>query len=212
VIEDRAQLHSTVVTSQLPVAHWHEAIGDATIASAVLDRLFGAGETALSSSASPCAGAKTTTAREIEERQVNRSGRFHRSCRPADVLGHAECLLRRSPPSRGVCRHAAMNERRDHHLAPAADTTPSRCSTRRSTRSRDCVPWEAGQRRRRSSPSHELDRRGGETAERCRCSSTRPGLLRGRRIADLLGVTGRVRGSATAGRANDDPTPVEDKP
>ncbi len=40
VIEDRAQLHSTVVTSQLPVAHWHEAIGDATIADAVLDRLL----------------------------------------------------------------------------------------------------------------------------------------------------------------------------
>jgi len=40
VIEDRAQLHSTVVTSQLPVAHWHEALGDATIADAVLDRLL----------------------------------------------------------------------------------------------------------------------------------------------------------------------------
>src|ERR1039458_1174808 len=40
VIEDRAQLHSTIVTSQLPVAHWHEAIGDATIADAVLDRLL----------------------------------------------------------------------------------------------------------------------------------------------------------------------------
>ena len=39
MIEDRAQLHSTVVTSQLPVAHSHEAIGDATIAD-VLDRLL----------------------------------------------------------------------------------------------------------------------------------------------------------------------------
>ncbi|MHB1930005.1 MAG: IS21-like element helper ATPase IstB [Acidimicrobiales bacterium] len=40
VIEDRAQLHSTIVTSQLPVANWHEALGDATIADAVLDRLL----------------------------------------------------------------------------------------------------------------------------------------------------------------------------
>ena len=39
-IEDRTQLHSTVVTSQLPVAHWHEALGDAAIADAVLDRLL----------------------------------------------------------------------------------------------------------------------------------------------------------------------------
>jgi hypothetical protein len=38
VAEDRAQLHSTVLTSQLPVAEWHEAIGDPTIADAVLDR------------------------------------------------------------------------------------------------------------------------------------------------------------------------------
>jgi DNA replication protein DnaC len=40
VIEDRAQLHSTVLTSQLPVAEWHGAIGDPTIADAVMDRLL----------------------------------------------------------------------------------------------------------------------------------------------------------------------------
>jgi len=40
VIEDRAQLRSTIVTSQLPVAHWHEALGEATIADAILDRLL----------------------------------------------------------------------------------------------------------------------------------------------------------------------------
>lgn len=39
VIEDRHSLHSTILTSQLPVAHWHEAIGDATIADAILDRV-----------------------------------------------------------------------------------------------------------------------------------------------------------------------------
>jgi DNA replication protein DnaC len=39
VIEDRHGSASTIVTSQLPVEHWHEAIGDPTIADAVLDRL-----------------------------------------------------------------------------------------------------------------------------------------------------------------------------
>jgi len=40
VIDDRAGLRSTIVTSQLPIAHWHEAMGDETIADAVLDRLL----------------------------------------------------------------------------------------------------------------------------------------------------------------------------
>jgi DNA replication protein DnaC len=40
VIEDRAGLRSTIVTSQLPIENWHESFGDATIADAVLDRLL----------------------------------------------------------------------------------------------------------------------------------------------------------------------------
>jgi DNA replication protein DnaC len=40
VIEDRARLRATIVTSQLPVSHWHQAIGDPTIADAALDRLL----------------------------------------------------------------------------------------------------------------------------------------------------------------------------
>ncbi len=39
VIEDRAQLRSTIVTSQLPVSEWHDSLGDASIADAILDRL-----------------------------------------------------------------------------------------------------------------------------------------------------------------------------
>lgn len=39
VLEDRHQLRSTIVTSQLPVAHWHEALADPTLADAILDRL-----------------------------------------------------------------------------------------------------------------------------------------------------------------------------
>jgi DNA replication protein DnaC len=39
VIEDRYQLRSTIVTSQLPVSDWHGALGEPTIADAILDRL-----------------------------------------------------------------------------------------------------------------------------------------------------------------------------
>jgi DNA replication protein DnaC len=39
VIEDRAQLRSTLVASQLPVEKWHEALTDPTLADAILDRL-----------------------------------------------------------------------------------------------------------------------------------------------------------------------------
>jgi DNA replication protein DnaC len=40
VIEDRAGLRSTILTSQLPVSLWHEALGEATIADALLDRVL----------------------------------------------------------------------------------------------------------------------------------------------------------------------------
>jgi len=40
VIEDRAGLRSTIITSQLPIAMWHEALGEPTIADAVLDRVL----------------------------------------------------------------------------------------------------------------------------------------------------------------------------
>ena len=39
LLEDRHNCRATVVTSQLPVDHWHEAIGDPTLADAILDRL-----------------------------------------------------------------------------------------------------------------------------------------------------------------------------
>jgi DNA replication protein DnaC len=40
IIDDRAGTRPTIVTSQLPVEHWHAWIGDATIADAILDRLL----------------------------------------------------------------------------------------------------------------------------------------------------------------------------
>ena len=40
VIEDRVHLRSTIVTSQLPVAMWHQALGEPTVADGILDRLL----------------------------------------------------------------------------------------------------------------------------------------------------------------------------
>lgn len=40
IIEDRHLKKATIITSQLPVSQWHEAIGNTAIADAVLDRLI----------------------------------------------------------------------------------------------------------------------------------------------------------------------------
>ena len=40
IIDDRAANKATIITSQLPIEHWHAWIGDATIADAMLDRLM----------------------------------------------------------------------------------------------------------------------------------------------------------------------------
>jgi DNA replication protein DnaC len=39
LVDDRHQRGSTIITSQVPIEHWHEIIADPTIADAVLDRL-----------------------------------------------------------------------------------------------------------------------------------------------------------------------------
>ena len=39
IVDDRHGRASTIMTSQLPVDHWHEVIADPTIADAILDRL-----------------------------------------------------------------------------------------------------------------------------------------------------------------------------
>ena len=39
ILDDRYAVRSTLVTSQYPVEHWHEVIGDPTLADAILDRL-----------------------------------------------------------------------------------------------------------------------------------------------------------------------------
>lgn len=39
IIEDRHQKRTTIITSQVPVKAWHDAIGEKTVADAILDRL-----------------------------------------------------------------------------------------------------------------------------------------------------------------------------
>ncbi len=39
IIEERYDKKSTIITSQRPIDHWHESIGDKTLADAILDRL-----------------------------------------------------------------------------------------------------------------------------------------------------------------------------
>lgn len=40
ICDDRYQRRSMILTSQMPVTHWHEQIGDATTADSILDRLL----------------------------------------------------------------------------------------------------------------------------------------------------------------------------
>jgi len=39
IVEERVGRRATLVTSQLPVEHWHDLVGDATFGDAILDRL-----------------------------------------------------------------------------------------------------------------------------------------------------------------------------
>jgi DNA replication protein DnaC len=40
IVDDRAAHKATIITTQLPIDHWHAWIGDATIADAMLDRIM----------------------------------------------------------------------------------------------------------------------------------------------------------------------------
>ena len=40
ILDDRYHHRTTIITSQLPVKHWHEYIGEPTLADAILDRII----------------------------------------------------------------------------------------------------------------------------------------------------------------------------
>ena len=82
VIEDRSQRRSTIVTSQLPVAEWHDSLGDATVADAILDRLVHnahrielRGDSLRRPQRPRIAAAGTTTANSNEPEQALSDGR-----------------------------------------------------------------------------------------------------------------------------------------
>jgi DNA replication protein DnaC len=39
ILDERYQTRSTIITSQLPIATWHDSLGDPTLADAILYRL-----------------------------------------------------------------------------------------------------------------------------------------------------------------------------
>ena len=57
IVDDRHGRGSTIVTSQLPVDHWHDVIANPTVADAILDRLVHT-RTASPSTARACASRK----------------------------------------------------------------------------------------------------------------------------------------------------------
>jgi DNA replication protein DnaC len=40
IIEDRHNLKSTIISTQLPISNWYETIGDSTVADAIMDRML----------------------------------------------------------------------------------------------------------------------------------------------------------------------------
>mgnify|MGYP006278986187 CR=1 FL=1 len=40
ILDDRYDRRSTLIAAQLPIEHWHQLIGDPTLADAILDRLI----------------------------------------------------------------------------------------------------------------------------------------------------------------------------
>ncbi len=40
IFDDRYDRRSTLIAAQLPIEHWHQLIGDPTLADAILDRLI----------------------------------------------------------------------------------------------------------------------------------------------------------------------------
>lgn len=76
VIEDRVGLRSTIVTSQLPVAMWHDALGEPTVADGILDRLLEhvhrielSGESLRRGATSPTAPASPRRSRSPHQKQ-----------------------------------------------------------------------------------------------------------------------------------------------
>jgi hypothetical protein len=94
IMEDRHGRGSTMVTSQLPVEHWHEIIGDPTLADAILDRLVhNTHRLTLNGESLRKAEAKRQM---LDAEYALGGGRDHRNVRPASI-GIGDRLHSESP-------------------------------------------------------------------------------------------------------------------
>jgi hypothetical protein len=91
ICEDRYQTRSTILTSQLPVARWHEQIGDPTAADGILDRLV-------------------HNAHRIDMR--GESMRKKRGPQPSSVSSTGLCVLRRGQGLTPLSPHPFLRQRR----------------------------------------------------------------------------------------------------
>jgi IstB-like ATP binding protein len=121
IMEDRHGRGSTMVTSQLPVEHWHEVIGDPTLADAILDRLVHtAHRLALKGESLRKAAAKhhkldadlpTDLMKTSTRERAMGGGRDHRNPRPASI-GTGGRLRSKSPADFVGMRNQALGKRR----------------------------------------------------------------------------------------------------
>jgi DNA replication protein DnaC len=97
-LEDRHGRRATLVTSQLPLEHWHEALGDPTLADAILDRLVhNAYKITLTGDAMRTRLATSKTRRTPGLTRAKQGGGGLRACRT-----HLETTSRRAPV---CCNH-----------------------------------------------------------------------------------------------------------
>ena len=123
VIEDRARLRATIITSQLPVALWHQAIADPTIADAILDRtLEKANRIELSGQSSAAAAAATSSRTGQPRRPGPRAGQaMTRPQAPAEPRsGRTGTSARRPGSSPRHSRHRSLAAALAGHRAQRA--------------------------------------------------------------------------------------------
>jgi hypothetical protein len=101
LIDDRHGRRSAIVTSQLPVSHWHEALGEPTIADAILDRLV-------------------VNAYRIELRGDSLRRRDLAAEGSGPAFGHTRGHERREEPRSDAPGRPLMGHANPRHLHPAA--------------------------------------------------------------------------------------------
>jgi hypothetical protein len=73
IIEDRYDVRSILITSQLPIERWYEVIGDPTLADAILDA-SSTTPTGSNSNARACASSRPSTPNQTPARRQARKG------------------------------------------------------------------------------------------------------------------------------------------